>query len=299
MYESATQAPPAATAPRAGTRVYRDIAVALTGIAGDTAAFDAAAELARPFDSRLELLQLVMMPTPFVDAWSLVPDAGFYQAYDDMRQYARKENERWRDTLATRRVAGDVKLLEALYVEPASLAARAARNADLVVIARPYREPVDTAVVHTYFGGLLTESGRPVLVVPSASPVSLPARHAVIAWTDEPEAARAVHDAMPLLRLCRTVDVVVVRKDPSVGWSGPRLEPLCAHLARHGVSARGLVVDPGKNTIASTLVTHALRTHAQLIVAGGYGHARMREWAFGGVTRELFLDCPLPVLFSH
>ncbi|SEO31943.1 hypothetical protein SAMN02800692_0209 [Luteibacter sp. UNC138MFCol5.1] len=278
---------------------FRDIAVALTGVPGDSSAFEAAVDLARHFGSRLELLQMLLMPTPFVDAWSLVPDASFYQVYDDMRQLARKESEAWRGKLAAQRVEGDVRVLEALYIEPSALAAHAARTTDLVVLSLPFRAPIDTSVVHAYFSGLLAGAGRPVLVVPSTSTATLPPRRAMVAWTDAPEAARAVNDALPLLRGCDAVDIVSVRRDPAVPPAGRRLDDLCRHLRRHGVDARSLVVDPGESTVAATLLSHASRTRAQLLVSGGYGHSRLREWAAGGVTRELFLDAPIPILFSH
>lgn len=278
---------------------FRDIAVALTGVPGDASAFEAAVDLARHFDSRLDLLQLLLMPTPFVDGWWVVPDATFYQVYEDMRAFARKERDDWRDRLESQRVKGAVRILEALYVDPSALAAHATRMADLVVLSLPFQAPIDTAVVHSYFSGLLAGAGRPVLVVPATSTATLPPRRAVVAWADAPEAARALNDALPLLRGCEAVDVVSVASDMPVRTDGQRLEDLCVHLRRHGVEARGVTIDPGDSTIAATLLTHASRMHAQLIVSGGYGHSRLREWAAGGVTRELFLDASIPILFSH
>jgi len=278
---------------------YREIAVALTGAAGDVCAVDAALDLARASGGQVRLLQLLMMPTPFVDAWSLVPDAGFSQAYDEIREAGRRAAERWREYLAAQQVPGEVQSLETQYVEPAHLATLAARCSDLIVLAMPYREPIDTATVHTYFASLLFDAGVPVLVVPSNAPASLPPHRAVVAWADTPEATRAAHDALGLLRGCTSVDVLAIRTDSAAPADDAGVEAFTRHLVRHGVAAHAVSRQADDAAVADLIMQRACDADAQLIVAGGYGHGRMREWAFGGVTRELFLSSPVPVFFSH
>ncbi|WP_448098552.1 universal stress protein [Luteibacter yeojuensis] len=278
---------------------YADIAVAMTGAPGDAAALDAAATLARAYGSRLDVLQLLVMPAPIIDAWGLMPDAGFGEVYADMREAGRKSVEVLRSRLAELAVPGDARLLEALCVEPSSLAAMAVRRNDLVVIATPYRAPIDTSVVHAYFSGLLLESGRPVLLVPSGKAYPLPPRHVMVAWSDTPEAARAVHDAMPFLRAADSVEIVTASPTAAGGDDDAGRASLVEHLAHHGVKTTSATINPGRGSTGMALIDHATRIHADLIVAGGYGHGRFREWALGGTTRDLFLEAALPVLFSH
>ena len=175
----------------------------------------------------------------------------------------------------------------------------AARCSDLIVLAMPSGESIDTATVHTYFAGLLFGAGVPVLVVPSSAPTSLPPRRAVVAWADTPESTRAAHDALGLLRGCTSVDVLAVRTGGAGSADEAGVEAFTRHLVRHGVAARALCLQADDAAVADLIKQRARDGDAQLIVAGGYGHGRVREWAFGGVTRELFLSSPVPVFFSH
>jgi nucleotide-binding universal stress UspA family protein len=78
----------------------------------------------------------------------------------------------------------------------------------------------------------------------------------------------------------------------------PGLDDALGFLLRHGIAAKSRVVD-GKNGAGPDLLELARTVKADLVVAGAYGHSRWREWAFGGVTRELLLRAPVPCLFSH
>lgn len=279
---------------------WRNIAVTLTQTSGDTVALELAAGIARQFGARLDVLQLVVMPTPLVDAWALIPDPGFAQVYTDLREAARVSAEALRKTIAKMAVPGDVHTLEALFMEPASLAASAARASDLVVLARPCDAPVDVAIAHTFFATLLQETGRPVMVVPSYDLLLYPPRRALAAWADTAESARALHDALPLLEQCESVDVVLV--DPVATTLEAREErgnSVVRHLIDHGVAARLVTCKSRGESVGQVLLDHAGHTAAELIVAGGYGHGKVREWVIGGTTRHLFHHARVPVLFSH
>ena len=137
-------------------------------------------------------------------------------------------------------------------------------------------------------------------MVPPDCRARLPAHRVVIAWRPSRESARAIHDALPLLRLADEVDVLVI--DAVGGELSHGEEPgadVAAHLARNGIKVSVVRRDSGSRPVASILLEHARETMAQMIVAGGYGHSRLREWALGGVTRELLMSAPIPVLFSH
>jgi nucleotide-binding universal stress UspA family protein len=120
-----------------------------------------------------------------------------------------------------------------------------------------------------------------------------------VAWSDTPEAARAVHDAMPFLRTADSVEIVTASPTEAGGDDDTGKASLVGHLARHGVKVASATINPGPRSTGMALIDHATRIHADLIVAGGYGHGRFREWALGGTTRDLFLEAAVPVLFSH
>jgi len=132
--------------------------------------------------------------------------------------------------------------------------------------------------------------------VPRAGQFERIERHALIAWNGSREAARAVRDALPLLKLARKVTVLAV--EPQSNGHAPGAD-LALHLARHGVTV-DLDQDtaPGMDA-ADILLSRASDLSSDLIVMGAYGHARMRETILGGVTRSMLAAMTAPVLMSH
>lgn len=289
------------TGPSLAYAEYRDIAVAVLDQPGDGLSLSIAAAIARAHGAELDILQVLPLPLPAADAWALIPDAALMERYAELREAATRHTAELQRRLPTLGVEGRVQVLEAFYESPAGVLAAAARRADLSIITRPTHAPEDIAITHAYFAGLLLESGRPVVVVPSGVELPcLPPRHATVAWSDSRESARAVHDALPLLQTAETVDIVMV--DPVASQledAGTFGEALAAHLTRHGVITRIHVEKSRGRRISRVIMDRASRSRSQLIVAGGYGHSRLREWITGGTTRALFHESAVPVFFSH
>nr|WP_244511574.1 universal stress protein [Luteibacter sp. UNCMF331Sha3.1] len=163
------------------------------------------------------------------------------------------------------------------------------------MIPGPGAHDGDAASLRRYFASLLFETGLPVLVIPHGAEPVVPPRRAVVAWADTRECVRAIHDALPLLKGCEWVSVASVNDSHA---SEPA--EVVALLKHHGVKAEpSLLKLSGDESTASRILEHAATSHAHIIVAGGYGHSRLREWAIGGVTRELLMHARIPVLFSH
>lgn len=153
---------------------------------------------------------------------------------------------------------------------------------------------------------LALESGRPVLVVPhSGSHVNI-GRNVVIAWKAGRESARAVFDALPLLKDAANVHILEFAEtdvsqrrlaaDTSIG----------AALGRHGIKptihtavASGLRALAPDTRIGEQIVARLAELDADLLVMGAYGHSRMREMIFGGITRHMMREMTVPTLFSH
>ena len=138
-----------------------------------------------------------------------------------------------------------------------------------------------------------------MLIVPPEPVLAPTGWPAVIAWKDTREAQRAAAASLPMLRHASTVhvfercepggrDAAIARLNDVVGW-----------LGRHGIAADAHVGPPGPTGIDEDILLFAEAQGAGLIVAGGYGHARLREWALGGVTHELLATAPVCVLLSH
>jgi nucleotide-binding universal stress UspA family protein len=178
---------------------------------------------------------------------------------------------------------------------PADIIVHEARAADLVILGRRSSKAPTHAVDPA---DVLMAIGRPVLVVPpqpDRDPTGWPA---VIAWKDGRESQRAAAAALPLLRHASTVHVLEVCDDGAEG-ARARTEDVVRWLGRHGLEAEAHVKTCGRGTVAQALLDFAGNQDAGLIVAGGYGYARLREWALGGVTRELLASATITMLLSH
>src|SRR5262245_60821227 len=179
---------------------------------------------------------------------------------------------------------------------PTEAVAHAARAADLVVIGRerdtgnPFRA-LDP-------GKIILNAGRPVLVVPKAGSSLLP-RRALIAWKDVREARRAVHDALPLLQQAESVMIVEVLEQGAGNEALQRVQDVAGYLARHGIGAIAERVRPADLTVINSLLRLIEDENIDLIVAGAYGHSRLGEFVFGGVTHDLLAESPICCLFSH
>jgi nucleotide-binding universal stress UspA family protein len=177
---------------------------------------------------------------------------------------------------------------------PVDVIAREARAADLVVVgSRRRRDPlqVDPGVV-------LLRAGRPVLVVPDAVP-PLELRRVVVAWKDGRECRRAVRDAIPLLRQAKEVLLLAIGESAAGSTADTRLADVTRYLVRHHVIVAGEAHRVARGPVVADLLGFVREENADLIVAGGYGHSRLGEWIFGGVTHDLLADSPVCCMLSH
>jgi nucleotide-binding universal stress UspA family protein len=177
--------------------------------------------------------------------------------------------------------------------EPLAYLTEQARAADLVVVGRHGLADGDPGLMGVPAGALLMEVGRPVLVAPPGIE-RLAAKRVVVAWKDTREARRAVHDALPFLTRAEQVHVVVVGAGADQG-----AEDLVAYLSSHGVSVTTHLLRSPETGAADEILRFARREEADLIVMGAYGHTRLREWIFGGATRDILQTATVCCLMSH
>jgi nucleotide-binding universal stress UspA family protein len=172
-----------------------------------------------------------------------------------------------------------------------------ARYADLVILGQYERQGSPEAHPLPVAHSLVVRCGRPVLVVPVAVQPSALARIAV-AWDGSREAVRAIHDAVPLLRLAQSVQIVMVIS-PSDEGSEVDGERLAAHLANHGIPVASNVLQIRSAEETEALQPRIERGDYDLLVMGGYSHPRWLEFIFGGTTRSILLSSKIPVMVSH
>jgi nucleotide-binding universal stress UspA family protein len=179
---------------------------------------------------------------------------------------------------------------------PTDAVAREARAADLVIVgnAAENRDPFRALDP----GGLILKAGRPILVVPKFVDALSPRRIA-IAWKDTREARRAVRDALPFLRRADSVAVFEVCESGEEKPAQHRLQDVARYLARHGVNGAYERLLPIDATVSNSLLRFVKSEAVDLVVAGAYGHTRLGEWIFGGITRDLLTSNAVCCLFSH
>jgi nucleotide-binding universal stress UspA family protein len=159
------------------------------------------------------------------------------------------------------------------------------RAADLLVVGARSEAIVDIGIAADP-GDLLMQAGRPVIVVPSTAKW-LDLRSVLVAWKDVREARRAVFDALPLLAAAKDVTIAAIPEK-----QGDRTEILAqvadvaAWLRGHGIVASTVVPEKVTDPIAQ-LDKVAADIDAGVVIAGAYGHSRLREWILSGVTRHL------------
>lgn len=141
--------------------------------------------------------------------------------------------------------------------------------------------------------------GRPVVIVPNYGRHDHVPRVVTVAWNGRREAARAVADALPLLRQAEAVNVLTVRDGKPLPEGHLPDTEIAASLARHGVKVDLADVIATEYTIGEEIRVRAIDRGSDLIVMGCYGHSRLREFALGGVTRHIMREMTLPILFSH
>ena len=179
---------------------------------------------------------------------------------------------------------------------PREVIAREARAADLVIIAS-HSVPED--VYHAFDAGtVLISAGRPVLVVPDVVSINVGQR-VVVAWKDTREARHAVQSALPYLKIASHIAIVEIAEDVSDTAAHEQLDDVAKYLLRHGIKVSAKSVVHSKGSISDQLKSVAKSERADLIVAGAYGHTRLGEWVFGGVTRGLLHDSEVCCLLSN
>ena len=174
--------------------------------------------------------------------------------------------------------------------------ARHARRFDLSVVGQI--EPGKNAPEEILPQTVLFGSGRPVLVVPYIQKSGLKLDRILVCWDGSRTAARAIGDAMPFLARSKLIEVVTVSNK-----EGPRDElpgaDIAHHLARHKIKVDLKRIVVKDVDVANTILSTAADLDSDMIVMGGYGHSRLREFVLGGATRGILNAMTVPVLMSH
>ncbi len=275
---------------------FKNIVVHLDDGGRPAGRVDVAAGLALGFDAHLAGLYLVKRP----ELPRYAPRAGADILHERYREWQREQVDRMRaqfqEQTARAGVIGEFRFSDA---DPVDTMALHARYADLIVLGQFDPEDTQALMGGDFAERVMLECGRPVLLVPYAGRCETPGKRILVAWNASREAARAVSAALPLLR--RAAKVIVMAINPAnAGDHGEQPgADIALFLARHGVPVTATSHTVEDVDAGSWLLSRASDAEIDLIVMGGYGHSRIRELAFGGVTRTLMQSMTVPVLMAH
>lgn len=192
-------------------------------------------------------------------------------------------------------VACDCRAVSALQGEAAAIVGAAARLYDLSIVAQPEfeRDSFDNTLAQE----ILFQSGGPVLFMPYIFRGAFSGKRIGICWDGSRLAARAVRDAMPLLEKAEAITILTIDGAHSVPADASAVH-LVHYLARLGVDTR-IAAKTETAAIQPGILSMAADEGLNLLVMGGYGHSRLKETVFGGVTREMLESMTVPTLMSH
>lgn len=262
-----------------------------------------AIEIAERLSAQLTGLYVKPLPIPagylgsdigvFVDDGAFDPNNAQINARIEMA--ATSAEAAFRDVLDQHQIDADWKVAVGSMVHEVCFWGQ---HMDLAIIGRSDADAMGTNI--SAVGEILLSIGRPVIVLPDRRSHSNVGEHILVAWQPQQEAARAMGDSLAFLRSAKSVTVVSVESHSNQhDTNSSSLEALGRHLARHGVKAHIRSIRAGANSIGERLLMEAESEGADLIVSGAYGHSRLRELIFGGVTRSLLESCDIPLLMSH
>jgi nucleotide-binding universal stress UspA family protein len=176
---------------------------------------------------------------------------------------------------------------------PTEFVIKQARAADLLIVSRDRMAGCSLDP-----GAVVLKAGRPLLAVPPDIQ-SLIAERVVIGWKDTREARRALRDSLPLIRESLSVVIIEIVDFGGEKQAQTHIDDVARYLARHHIAVTVRTTAYSAGSVQAELIRVAEEINADLIVAGGYGHSRLGEWIFGGVTQGLLATSPVCCLLSH
>jgi nucleotide-binding universal stress UspA family protein len=228
---------------------------------------------------------------------SSVPPFDYPEADTQAAERAERIEAAFRERLRLSGLQGDWRVASGKVSETV---VRQARHADLIILGQVDPDHPPPPAGQQLVEDVLMTSGRPILVIPYIGRFETFGTKILVAWNNSREAARAMNDALPLLAMAASVIILEANpKGRKPVTDDATTADITRHLARHGIRAETARTIMTGISAPNALLSYAADVSADLLVAGGYDHSRLRERILGGVTRELLQHMTMPVLMSH
>ena len=276
--------------------MIKDILVTLPVGGLSDGAVNYAVSVAEAFDAHLTGMAFVH--TPFVPGTVFGgAGTGFIATYRaQVEKAAKAAVAKFEDSARDAGVSATSQTLESELADLDDLFTQATRRFDLSVVGQI--EPGNEALEIVFPQTALFGSGRPVLVIPYIQKTGMTLNRTLACWDGSQAAARAIGDAMPFLVRTKSINVLTVMKCETVGNELPGAD-IAQHLARHNLKVDFKRIVANDQDIGNTILSTAADLDSDMIVMGGYGHSRLREFVLGGATRAVLKAMTVAVLMSH
>jgi nucleotide-binding universal stress UspA family protein len=272
--------------------------LSVVGISQGNRDLELAAEICGDANAHLSVLLMSRTASMPIGAYAdVISDAWYVERQHDAKRLQKRVSE-VTELVAAKAISADISGDNADYALVADGVGRRARHTDLTLLGPSLM--ADETIRDQVIDGAMFRSGRPVLLVPETQAASLTPEAICIAWDGSLEATTAIGFSLDLLAAAKDVRVVLV--DPVAGDERHGAEPgadLAAYLARHGIKVTVDVLASAGRLVSDVLTRHAADVNCGLIVMGAYGHSRLRERIFGGVTQSMLSRVTVPLLMAH
>ncbi|MGI9301157.1 MAG: universal stress protein [Gammaproteobacteria bacterium] len=280
----------------------KNILVPVKGGEGSKPLLDTAVSIARRFDAHIEFLHVRPDPQDRLPYGSLaIPDSMKQSILDSAERSADERTNRARHLCEEYCIRHDIPLVKGAPIgklsaswredtgRKAAIVAEHGRVHDLLIMLQPEGKPKATLEC------ALTETGRPVLVVPRVEH-RCEAANIGIGWNGSAEASRAVADAMPSVRSADHVTIFTTEKRERMP---PTADELVTYLGCYGVNVTKQLLDTESRSVGEALLEESNAANVDMLVIGAYSGRTLRDVIFGGVTRHMLTSADVPVFMAH
>jgi nucleotide-binding universal stress UspA family protein len=277
--------------------MIKDIIVHLEHQAARDPARDFAVTIAEIFDAHLAAVAFAYAPDFPGYVMLEIPADIAAQMVAESEKAALAAIERFDAGAKRSLISAEHRLLRPVGASAPAVLSTLAQSFDLGVFMQSEPNGIDN---NDMIEASLSESGRPLIVVPYIQKDGLKLDHVVCCWDGSRAATRAVNDGLPLLVKATAVDLLIVLNEKTdTSPNEIRGAEMAKHLARHDVNVQIVTVPAADIDVTNAILSYVADVSGTLIVMGGYGHAKLREMILGGVTRAMLQSMTVPVFMSH
>jgi len=277
---------------------YKSLLVYLDQGASNKERINTAIAIAKVHEAQLTGVVVNALP-----ASSILQKLGFGKGEALMEQQrieAEEITEHFKQVAEQEGVQADTRIIECVEGRAAEKLARMARIFDLSIMSQANPDKANASFISELSEEVMLSSGRPVFFIPYVGAHNIPCRRGLIAWDGSKAATRAIHDALPLLKMMKKVIILIVDADKIEHYADSKPgEELSRHLRIHGVNNEIRRLAKAEVSTSTIILNELSDSGADILIMGGYGTPKLREIMLGGVTRTMFECMTVPVFMSH